>query len=271
MSDEEFALSFPNVPSEVLALWRQRVQLGQSRSSGQDGTKEDAYIAASSQTAGANSYPQVHPSFLTGHSSSSPATGSKNSHESSMESDSMQDSTQQDSEGSHLGASHQDTPSSLRKHFKVNKEEYQFVMCFPSVDITTFQQRYPTVSVRTFYRWRGQIRKAIDRLREHPELSVTDFRDLVPEVTEDILAMWRMQISQEALQHQDSQASAVNYQDEGSMEGSHQASVSASHSQQAVPASSTTVDLAHEGGCFTLKLFCNYCFNQSDFFFLFKN
>lgn len=216
VSDEEFALSFPNVPSEVLALWRKKVQLGQSRygvSSAQDLGKEDTLSMSAIMTA---KYSQASPAFLT----SQAASPKKSSRESSLEPEMGFAEDAPETDLTLRYGLQQESPASLRKHFKMNKEEFQFVMRYPSIDITTFSQHHPTVSVRTFYRWRGQIRKAINLIRDNPSLGLRDLKKIVPEATEEVVMIWKMHVQQEALQQKEGRP-LTSFQEDGSSEDYH--------------------------------------------------
>ena len=207
-TSEHFALSFPNVPDEILSSWRDRVKHGHARlmvggpESGEDPTPPSATAPATS-----SSQPPTSPS---------PALSGQHSRDSSL--------------GAEVGSAGEDAPNFLlaksrevegekaakedrykdhslrespallssRRQFKMNREEFHFVQRYPNVDFATFASYYPSISVRTFYRWRRQIRDSIDLLRSRPAITLLDFQKLVPEVTEDVFEAWRLLVKEEA-------------------------------------------------------------------------
>ena len=204
---EHFALSFPNVPDEILSSWRDRVKHGHARlmvggpEAGDDPTPPPATASASTPQ------PPTSPSpALSGQHSRDSSLGAEVASanedmpnfllEKSREAEGEKSSKEDRSKDHSLHES--SAALSSRRQFKMNREEFHFVQRYPNVDFATFASYYPSISVRTFYRWRRQIRDSIDLLRSSPSITLLDFQKLVPEVTEDVFEAWRVLVREEA-------------------------------------------------------------------------
>ncbi|XP_076435927.1 uncharacterized protein LOC143275589 isoform X2 [Babylonia areolata] len=203
-SDNQFELYFPNVPDEILASWRERVRKGHSRLIiGSQDTGEDP----SPQLPAPTQPPIPHLPQLT---SPSPAQSGCHSRDSSVGGDTGSTgeeatSLARNGEGDKPGDERlrelvHETSSgpSPRKQYKSNREEYLFVQRYPSMDFPTFSTYFPNISVRTFYRWRREVRDAIKMLRSKPSLSLPEFleefpvvRERFPDLTEEVFGAWQ--------------------------------------------------------------------------------
>ena len=213
---EHFALSFPNVPDEILSSWRDRVQHGHAR------------LMVGGPEAGEDPSSTSNPQQPLTSPSPSPALSSRHSRDSSLgaaeagstggdtpnsfllersreaeteRSSKVEDKSAAAARDHNSPAARDSSPATLsssRRQFKMNREEFHFVQRYPNVDFATFASYYPTISVRTFYRWRRQIRDSINLLRVSPSVTLLDFQKVVPEVTEDVFESWRLLVREEA-------------------------------------------------------------------------
>ncbi|KAL8623220.1 hypothetical protein ACOMHN_041912 [Nucella lapillus] len=214
-SDRRFELYFPNVPDEILASWRERVRHGHSRlmpgdqESGEELSSQP--VASTQQPMTSLHQPLTSPSpalSAGGHSRDSSAGGGDTStmgeelSTPTRNGDSDRLSEQRFCEM--MTTRESLTGPSPRKPYKSSREEYLFVQRYPSVDLTTFTTYYPTISVRTFYRWRAEVHKAISLLRAKPTLSLHQFleehlvvRERFPELSQEVFAAWQGMVREE--------------------------------------------------------------------------
>lgn len=200
-TDEQFALYFPNVPSEILASWRRRVEQGLAlaplgtQDIGPEPALPSSRMIAPISPVSNTPVQQSHdlsvssdrgteetPNFLLERSRLDGGDGLKH-----------QDTSIERIEPSHLSP----TQGSSRKRHKPSREEFLFVQRCPQVDFTTFSSYYPGISVRTFYRWRRQVRDGMNLLRSEPSITLQNFQQLFPDVSEEVFYTWKASIQEE--------------------------------------------------------------------------
>ena len=74
---------------------------------------------------------------------------------------------------------------------KCYKEDYLFVQRNPSLDFASFSRQFPNTSVRTFYRWKKELRDAVDFLRCNPAVDYTAYKAMDATVSEEVFNIWR--------------------------------------------------------------------------------
>ena len=229
------------MPDEILNSWRERVRLGNTHLMVGDDSTPASLTASLPPSSALQPLTSASPALSGPHSRDSslgPDAGGSTSEELPnflMERTRDTDSDKSTEEKVKEQTVHEpQSGPSARKQFKMNRQEFHFVQRYPNIDFGTFSSHFPDVSVRTFYRWRRQIREAIDLLRTAPFMTLAEFQKLVPEVTEDVFEAWKVLVVEECRSQRESQATPPERSGEESRlsgDGSVSAS-SSSHSQQ---------------------------------------
>ncbi|XP_046576110.1 LOW QUALITY PROTEIN: uncharacterized protein LOC124284094 [Haliotis rubra] len=79
----------------------------------------------------------------------------------------------------------------LTKTRKVNQTEYLFFLMNPYMDYNEFAITFPLISLRTFYRWRREIRESLEYLEQHPDVSYKAFCQVFTVVPEEVFNRWK--------------------------------------------------------------------------------
>ncbi|GFS18895.1 hypothetical protein ElyMa_003274600 [Elysia marginata] len=74
---------------------------------------------------------------------------------------------------------------------KCYKEDYLFVQRNPELDFSSFSSQFPNTSVRTFYRWKKELKDAVEFLRCNPSVDYAAYRAMDATVSEEVFNIWR--------------------------------------------------------------------------------
>ncbi|KAH9488030.1 hypothetical protein Btru_066721 [Bulinus truncatus] len=164
MSYQQFQMVFPDIPEEVFDLWKNK-----SEKISFSTVKEDvSFVDIGSQN---DDYIDTH--FMV-HQMPASALKEKN------------DPTELS--GTPVRTNLNDDTAHHRKY---NKEEYIFVQKSPDIDFATFSKMYPNISVRSFYRWKKELKDSVDYLKANPAITYDVFRHMDSSVTEEIFNIWK--------------------------------------------------------------------------------
>ncbi|GFO25819.1 hypothetical protein PoB_005232400 [Plakobranchus ocellatus] len=74
---------------------------------------------------------------------------------------------------------------------KCYKEDYLYVQQNPALDFATFSRHFPHTSVRTFYRWKKELRDAVEYLRCNPTVDYASYKAMDATVSEEVFDVWK--------------------------------------------------------------------------------
>ena len=197
-----FQAVFPDIPEEIFQLWQGRAKRGETL------LQPDAPVSSSQDFVSKSEFkpscqpvnPQKHaisPSVdmeskcvdLKQDITSSVSTmrhcsiDGPISH-SHIKSSPALNTTLDDHCNSHLG-------EDLTVQKKCHKEDYLFVQRNPELDFASFSSQFPNTSVRTFYRWKKELKDAVEFLRCNPTVDYAAYKRMDATVSEEVFDIWK--------------------------------------------------------------------------------
>uniref|UniRef100_A0A2C9LKL6 Uncharacterized protein n=1 Tax=Biomphalaria glabrata TaxID=6526 RepID=A0A2C9LKL6_BIOGL len=154
MNYHQFQMVFPDIPEEVFDLWKEKSEKNNLSST----TKVDSLFC--------NNVDQADTNLI---------------HHTVKDRNEVTESTLLKSNVS----------DETTHHRKYNKEEYIFVQKNPDIDFATFSKLYPNISVRSFYRWKKELKDSVDYLKVNPAITYDVFRSMDSSATEEIFNIWK--------------------------------------------------------------------------------
>lgn len=170
----QFQMIFPDIPEDIFELWKERV--------GRD----------LSPTSEKHNYPSLESGEVY-HSNQSTSVSGRNSAEGSkiVERNNADLISSQFSHDSVTGAVHLNGKEDGAHLFKKMKEGYHYVQKNPDIDIASFTKLFPDTSVRSFYRWKKELKNALAYLRANPTMVYADYRSVDSTVSEEVFSIWK--------------------------------------------------------------------------------
>ncbi|CAL1543893.1 unnamed protein product, partial [Lymnaea stagnalis] len=177
MTFHQFQMVFPDIPEEVFDLWKEKSLNGKP--------SEDEKLSLGKEIIGSND------GLVHMDSKCSSQLLTENANEITDE----ENVSSHNSVKSHVGCIGEETIH----HRKYNKEEYLFVQKNPSIDFASFSKLYPNTSVRSFYRWKKELKDTVDYLKANPSISFEAFKTVDSSATEEVFNFWKMFAHNEGL------------------------------------------------------------------------
>ena len=82
------------------------------------------------------------------------------------------------------------------------RPEQWLVHMNPNLDYSELSRTYPSISQRTFYRWKQEVRQVMDYMRDRPDVRYDDIASVLPEVSHEAFLMWQHLLTVEKLSQQ---------------------------------------------------------------------
>ncbi|CAG5130868.1 unnamed protein product [Candidula unifasciata] len=170
----QFQMIFPDIPEDIFELWKERVGRGLSPTS-------EKHIQQSLESG------EIY------HPNQSTSVSGRNSAELSklMESRTAEVINSNFSHNSITNYVHFGGKESGARLFKKVKEGYHYVQKNPDVDIASFTKLYPDTSVRSFYRWKKELKNTFAFLRANPAMTYAEYKLVDSTVTEEVFRVWK--------------------------------------------------------------------------------
>lgn len=74
---------------------------------------------------------------------------------------------------------------------KQNKQEYIYYLKNPELGFKELETLFPSISLRTFYRWRKEMNAAVLLLEENKEMTYHQFQIVFPDIPEEVFDSWK--------------------------------------------------------------------------------
>ncbi|XP_005092205.1 uncharacterized protein LOC101861939 [Aplysia californica] len=182
MTFHQFQLVFPDIPESIFESWKDKAAKGMPMNFTRDSQTD--ITLGNHELAGTSSENVISSEKYGGFSTS----------QLDAERDLTEDSNPKPPSPKLFESTYSDEGAHIRKY---NKEEYIYVQRNPTIDFASFSKLFPAISVRSFYRWKKELKDAIDYLKENPDIDFEEYRKIDYTISEDVFNTWKSHVHED--------------------------------------------------------------------------